>query len=104
MKILLGRGDFNPDKPDMDGLTPLSCVAAYGYEGVVRIQLERNDDNSESPTNWICVVNRCSSTLLGMGTWKWWRYYSDGTTSTPTSRMTTAEHRYGGLLLLGIKE
>ena len=56
MKILLGRGDVNPDKPDMDGLTPLSCVAAYGHEGVVRIQLD-----SEFPTIRICVVNHRSA-------------------------------------------
>ena len=37
VKILLGRGEANPDKPDNGGRTPLSGVVRSGYEGVVKI-------------------------------------------------------------------
>ena len=44
MRILLKRRDVNSNKADKHG-TPLSWAAGSGYEGVVRILLERNDVN-----------------------------------------------------------
>ena len=41
VKILLDRGDVNPDKPDDDGQTPLSYAAENGREGVVKALLGR---------------------------------------------------------------
>ena len=38
-KLLLGRGDVNPDKPDNYGQTPL-WSAAFKHEGAVKILLE----------------------------------------------------------------
>ena len=37
MKILLGREEVNPDKPDMRGLTPLSHAARRGHERMVAL-------------------------------------------------------------------
>jgi hypothetical protein len=33
-----------------------------------------------------------------------WKYYSNGTTSTPTSRITTAKHHFIVLLGMGTRE
>ena len=45
MKILLGRKEFNPDKPDTNGQIPLSHAAQSGYEGVGKLLLPRGDVN-----------------------------------------------------------
>jgi len=49
VKILLGRGDVNPDKPDEYGQTPLGFAAENGHEGVVEILLGRGDVNPDKP-------------------------------------------------------
>ena len=49
VKILLGRGEINPDKLDDDGRTPLSHAARNGHEGVVKILLEREEVNLDRP-------------------------------------------------------
>ena len=51
MKILLGREDVNPDKPDNEGRTPLSRAALYRHERVVALLQSRKavsppDDSS----------------------------------------------------------
>ena len=51
MKILLGREEVNPDKPDRFGETPLSLAAYFGHEGVVNILLEREEVNCDKPDN-----------------------------------------------------
>ena len=51
VKILLGRDDVNPDKPDNGNRTPLWWAAANGYEGVARILLGRGDVNPDNPAN-----------------------------------------------------
>ena len=48
VKILLGRGDVNPDSSDIAGCTPLSYAAGSGHEGVVKMLLERGDVNPDS--------------------------------------------------------
>ena len=47
MKILLKRGEIDPDKPANDGRTPLSHAARNGREGVVRILLEWEEINPD---------------------------------------------------------
>ena len=56
IKILLGREEVNPDKPDTFGQTPLSYAACFGHEGVIEILLgreevnpDRLDNNSQTP-------------------------------------------------------
>ena len=52
VKILLGRGDANPDKPDMWGQTPLLCAAENGHEAVVKTLLEQDDVSPDKPGMW----------------------------------------------------
>ena len=52
VKILLGREEVNPDKPDNGGLTPLSFAAWNGHEGVVKILLGRRDVNPDKASNY----------------------------------------------------
>jgi len=48
VKVLLERGDINPEQPDTRyGQTPLSWAASDGHEGVVKILLERSDVNPD---------------------------------------------------------
>ena len=47
MKMLLERGDVNPDSQDESGRTPLSHAAGFGNESVVNILLERGDSNPD---------------------------------------------------------
>ena len=49
VKMLLGRGDVNPDKPGKDGQTPLPWAAEYGHAGMVDILLGRDDINPDKP-------------------------------------------------------
>jgi len=41
VKTLLGRGDVNPNKPDMFGQTPLFCATSRGHARVVALLLSR---------------------------------------------------------------
>jgi len=47
VKILLGREEVNPNKPDNGGRTPLFFAAQNGREGVVKILLGRGDVNPD---------------------------------------------------------
>ena len=51
VKILLGRGDINPDIPNNDGDTPLCWAAITGRDGVVKILLGQDDVNPDKPDN-----------------------------------------------------
>jgi len=51
VKILLERGDIDPDRTDNDGRTPLWGAASGGHEGVVKMLLERYDVNPDKPAN-----------------------------------------------------
>jgi len=51
VKILLGRDDVNPGKPDIYGETPLWRAAHNGHEGVVKILLGRDDVNPDEPNH-----------------------------------------------------
>ena len=63
VKILLGRGEINPDKPDNDGKTPLSHAGSSGHEGVVKILLEREEVNPDKPDDY-------GQTPLSRAAWK----------------------------------
>jgi len=43
VKMLLGRGDVNPNTPGRYGVTPLHCAAGSGDERVVAMLLGRGD-------------------------------------------------------------
>ena len=49
VKMLLRRGEINPDKPDNDGRTPLWGAALSRHEQVVKILLARDDVNPNIP-------------------------------------------------------
>ena len=51
VKLLLERGEINPDKLDNDGRTPLSHAAENGHEGVVKILLGREEVSPDKPDN-----------------------------------------------------
>ena len=51
VKILLGRGEVNPNKKDSDGDTPLSCAVRRGHERVVEILLRRDEVIPNKPDN-----------------------------------------------------
>jgi len=52
VKLLLERGDVNPDRVDTEfGRTPLSHAAENGREGVVKMLLERKDVHPATPDN-----------------------------------------------------
>ena len=51
MKVLLERHDVNPNKPDIDGRTPLLYAAWNGHEGVVKLLLGRDEVSPERPDN-----------------------------------------------------
>ena len=51
MKILLGREEVTPDKPDNRGRTPLWYASEGGHEGVVKILLRRGEVDPNKPDN-----------------------------------------------------
>ena len=51
MKILLGREEVNPNRPDKDGRTPLSFDAEYGCYGLVKTLLGRAEVNPDRSDN-----------------------------------------------------
>jgi len=48
--MLLGREEFNPNKPNNESRTPLSYAAWHGHEGMTKIPLER-EVNPGKPGN-----------------------------------------------------
>jgi ankyrin repeat protein len=51
VKLLLERGDVDPDLTDKAGRTPLSYAAEFGREGVVKLLLEHGDVNTDLSDN-----------------------------------------------------
>ena len=87
VRMLLGRDDIEPDKPGEDGQTPLLLASRNGHEGVVRALLERDGVNPNKPDGRGRTHSR---TPLVRGARKWWKYYSGGVMSIPTSGIGTA--------------
>jgi len=51
VRLLLARGDVNPDKSDNNGRTALWWASYFGNEGVLRLLLARDDVNTNKPAN-----------------------------------------------------
>ena len=68
VKLLLGRENIEPDKPNEIGHAPLWCAAINGNEGVVKYY---SNGTMSIPTNQITIAKRHSSGLLTMGTREW---------------------------------
>ena len=73
VKILLERGDINPDKADTyHGRTPLWLAAEKGHEGVLKMLLERGDVNPDQPDTYhgqtplLWAVNRGREGIVKM--------------------------------------
>jgi len=49
VKLLLGRNDLNPDKPDNNGKTQVWSASSNGHEGVVNLLFARDDVNPDKP-------------------------------------------------------
>ena len=49
MKLLLERGDVNPNTPNHRGRTPVSWATENGHDAVVKLLLEREDINLNMP-------------------------------------------------------
>ena len=49
VKLLLGRGDLDPDELDEDGRTPLLWAARNRHDKVVKISLGRDDVDPNKP-------------------------------------------------------
>ena len=64
VRLLLARGDLNPDKLDNDGITPLQFDSTEGHEGVVRLLLARDDVDPDKPGRYGGTVR-----VLGCGVW-----------------------------------
>ena len=100
MKLLLGRGDVNPDSLDKYGQTPLSLAAMRGHEGIVKLLLGREDVNPDSssksgrtPLSWAAENGHegIAKLLLGL--------------STPTLQIRRiAEHLFGWLPGMAMRE
>jgi len=52
VRILLGRDNISPDRPDEYGETPLCWATSNGHEGVVEILLGRDDVNPDQPDKY----------------------------------------------------
>ena len=52
VKLLLGRDDIDPNKPDEEGQTPLMLAALNGHEEVVRLLLGRDDIDPNQRDNY----------------------------------------------------
>ena len=52
VRILLGREEVDPDKPDHTGRTPLLGAALNGHEGVMKILLGREEVNASRLDNY----------------------------------------------------
>ena len=101
VKILLGRDDVNPDEPNGDQRTPLYCAAHNGHEEVVKILLGRDDVD---PNKQDVGGNTPLGGAALNGHKEWLKCYSDGTTSTSTNLMRTAERHSVVLLRKGTRE
>jgi ankyrin repeat protein len=51
LRLLLSRGDLNPDSKSPAGVTPLMTAVVNGHEPVVRLLLGRDDVNPDSKNN-----------------------------------------------------
>ena len=49
MKLLLERGDVDPNSSDNNGQTPLSLATAWAHWGVLKLLLKRRDANPNLP-------------------------------------------------------
>jgi len=101
VKVLLGRDDIDPNKPDHFGRTPLWLAASNAHEGVVKVLLERGDVNPDKP-------DEDGQTPLSQAAFYGHEgvvnYSSDGGMSIPTNQMCTAGHHSGGLPARGARE
>jgi len=62
VKLLLGREDVDPNRPDKNDRTPLAWAAGKGHEGVVKLLLGREDvdpnrpdEDAQTPLGWAAI-------------------------------------------------
>jgi len=67
VKILLGREEVNPGKPNNILKTPLSHAARGGHGGVVKILLRREDVNPDKPCDMCLKYGYGAQSLLLYG-------------------------------------
>ena len=71
VKLLLGREDVDPDRPDDEARTPISWTAENGHEEVVNLLLGRRDVDhnradkaGRTPISWAAENGHGAVTLL----------------------------------------
>ena len=65
MKLLLERGDVDPNSSDNHGRTPISFAAQRGQECIVKLLLERSDVDANSSGN----NGRTPNSFAAKGLW-----------------------------------
>jgi len=90
VKILLGREEVNPHKPDNDGRTLIEFAAWYRHGGVVKMLLGRKMPSRASQT---MTAEHRSRFPLGKAMREWWKCYLSEKRSTRTSEVMMAEYR-----------
>ena len=105
VKLLLGREDVDPNRPDHDGNAPLRCAAGNGHEGVVKLLLGRGDVDPNRPDKYDQTPLGCAASSGHEGIVKLLLVREDVDPSRPdgddrTPLVCAAIHGYEGVVKL----